>query len=79
MLTYKKMCAESGRYVILYDIEDFYLCVLRLHGHLSSFMEELKEKEYYRQAIVDTIMKIDRLDVLIYFYTYIIGKLKAGR
>lgn len=40
---------------------------------------ELKEKEYYRQAIVDTIMKIDRLDVLIYFYTYIIGKLKAGR
>lgn len=41
-------------------------------------MEELKEKEYYRQAISDIIMKIDRLDVLIYFYTYIIGKLKAG-
>ena len=39
---------------------------------------ELKEKEYYKKAIVDIIMKIDRLDVLMYFYTYIIGKLQAG-
>ena len=50
-----------------------------LHWKGDIVMEELKEKEYYKQAIVDTIMKVDRLDVLIYFYTYIIGKLKAGR
>lgn len=37
-------------------------------------MEDLKEKEYYRQAIADKIAKIDRLDVLIYF-NRLIGKI----
>jgi hypothetical protein len=42
-------------------------------------MEELKEKEYYRQAIVDIIMKIDRLNVLEYLYELIRNIVKEGR
>ena len=42
-------------------------------------MEELKEKEYYKQAIVDTIMKIDRLDVLMYLNRLISRIVKEGR
>lgn len=40
---------------------------------------ELKEKEYYRQAIVDIIMKIDRLNVLEYLYELIRNIVKEGR
>lgn len=40
---------------------------------------ELKEKEYYKKAIVDIIMKIDRLDVLIYLNRLISLILKEGR
>lgn len=40
---------------------------------------ELKEKEYYRQAIVDIIMKIDRLNVLEYLYELIRNIIKEGR
>ena len=42
-------------------------------------MEELKEKEYYRQAIVDIIMGIDKLDVLIYLNRLISRIVKEGR
>lgn len=45
-------------------------------------MEELKEKEYYRRAIVDLIMSIERTDILIFlnkFIKNIIRKEKAGR
>lgn len=42
-------------------------------------MEELKEKEYYRQAIVDIINEIDRLDVLIYLHRLISRIVKEGR
>lgn len=43
---------------------------------------ELKEKEYYRQAIVDLIMSIEKTDILIFlnkFIKNIISKEKAGR
>lgn len=40
---------------------------------------ELKEKEYYRQSIVNVIMKVDRLDVLIYLNRLISHILKEGR
>lgn len=45
-------------------------------------MEELKKKEYYRQAIVDLIMSIEKTDILIFlnkFIKNIISKEKAGR
>lgn len=45
-------------------------------------MEELKEKEYYRQAIVDLIMSIEKTDILIFlnkFIKNIISKEKAGQ
>lgn len=38
-----------------------------------------KEKEYYKQAIVDIIMKIDRLDVLMYLNRLISRIVKEGR
>ena len=44
--------------------------------------QELKEKEYYRQAIVDLVMSIERIDILIFlnkFIKNIINKEKAGR
>ena len=40
-------------------------------------MEELNEKEYYKEAIIDIINSIDREDILVYFYYLIKGKLKA--
>lgn len=40
---------------------------------------ELKEKEYYKQVIVDAIMKIDRLDLLVYLNRLISNILKAGK
>lgn len=42
-------------------------------------MEELKEKEYYKNAIVDIINEIDRLDVLIYLHRLISRIVKEGR
>lgn len=42
-------------------------------------MEELKEKEYYKNAIVDIIMGIDRLDVLMYLHRLISRIVKEGR
>lgn len=38
-----------------------------------------KEREYYKQAIVDTIMKIERLDVLMYLNRLILRIVKEGR
>ena len=38
---------------------------------------ELKEKEYYKQMIIDVVEKIERVDVLIYLYTFIKGNVKA--
>lgn len=53
---------------------------LKLHQKGDIVMEnELKEKEYYRQAIVDIIMKIDRLNVLEYLYELIRNIVKEGR
>lgn len=53
---------------------------LKLHQKGDIVMEnELKEKEYYRQAIVDIIMKIDRLDVLMYLNRLISRIVKEGR
>lgn len=42
-------------------------------------MEELKKKEYYRQAIIDIIMGIDRPDVLMYLHRLISRIVKEGR
>ena len=50
-----------------------------LHWKGDIVMEELKEKEYYKQAIVDTIMKVDRLDVLMYLNRLISRIVKEGR
>ncbi len=38
-----------------------------------------KEKEYYKQAIVDTIMRIERVDMLIYLNRLIANIAKEGR
>lgn len=38
-----------------------------------------KEKEYYKQAIVDTIMRIERVDMLIYLNRLISNIVKEGR
>lgn len=38
---------------------------------------ELKEKEYYKQMIIDVVEKIERVDLLVYLYTFIKGKVKA--
>lgn len=43
LLNYKKICNETNHYLLLSDIEDLYIKILRLHGHMSTFMEELKE------------------------------------
>lgn len=40
---------------------------------------ELKEKEFYRQAIIDVIMSIDRTDVLMYLNRLISRIVKEGR
>ena len=37
------------------------------------------EKDKIRKKIIDLINNIDDLCVLVYFYNYIKGKLKAGR
>lgn len=42
-------------------------------------MQELEKKEYYRQAIIDIIMGIDRLDVLMYLHRLISRIVKEGR
>lgn len=42
-------------------------------------MENEKEKEYYKKAIVDTIMKIERVDLLIYLNRLINNIVKAGQ
>lgn len=41
-------------------------------------MNELKEKEYYREKIVEIIEKIDRLDMLEYLLFFIKEKFKVG-
>lgn len=41
--------------------------------------ENLKEKEYYKQSICDAIMKIERLDLLIYLNRLISNIVKAGK
>lgn len=41
-------------------------------------MEELKEKDCYKQLIIKMIESIDNLDVLAYLYTFIDLKTKAG-
>lgn len=38
-----------------------------------------EEKEFYKNAIVDTILKIDRLDMLIYLHRLISRIAKEGR
>ena len=38
---------------------------------------ELKEKEYYKQMIIDLVESIERVDLLVYLYTFIKGKVKA--
>ena len=38
---------------------------------------ELKEKEYYKQMIIDVVEKIERVDLLVYLYAFIKGKVKA--
>lgn len=40
--------------------------------------ENLKEKEYYREKIVEIIEKIDRLDMLEYLFFFIKEKFKVG-
>lgn len=41
-------------------------------------MEELREKEYYRQSIIDMINRIDNVEFLIYLHRFIQNILKAG-
>lgn len=41
--------------------------------------ENLKEKEYYKQSICDAIMKIDKLEMLIYLNRLIFNIVKAGK
>lgn len=63
LLGYKKMCAQNENYILLHDIEDFYLCVLRLHGHLSTFMEELNdfmELQSHKDEILDFYFQINQ-------------------
>lgn len=43
LLAFKKQCQETSHYLLLSDIEDFYVKILRLHGHMSTFLEEIKE------------------------------------
>lgn len=43
LLTYKRECMESNHYLLLSDIEAFYICLLRLHGQMEAFLEESKE------------------------------------
>lgn len=45
MLSFKKECAETGNYVLIFAMEEFYLKLLRLKGHMESFLEESREIE----------------------------------
>lgn len=63
LLTYKKLCAENGSYLLLDDIEDFYILILRLHTLFGSFLEELneiKELQPYKDEIMDFYFKINQ-------------------
>ena len=39
---------------------------------------ELKEKEYYRQIIIDLISKVDNVALLAYLYRLVSNIVKAG-
>lgn len=63
LLNYKKMCAEGNRYLLLHDIEDFYITILRLHSYLTTFMEEAKEISAlrpYQEELLDFYFKINQ-------------------
>lgn len=50
------------------------------HRHLFMGVNIMgEEKEIYKNAIVDTILKIDRLDMLIYLHRLISRIAKEGR
>lgn len=34
----------------------------------------MREKEWYREQIIEMVQKIDRIDILEYFYIFIKGK-----
>lgn len=40
--------------------------------------QELKEKEYYRQIIIDLISKVDNVALLAYLYRLVSNIVKAG-
>lgn len=42
-------------------------------------MDESDGKEYYRQAIVDIIMHVNRLDLLVYLHRLISNIVKEGK
>lgn len=43
LLEYKRMCDDTKGYSLIGDLDSFYLKLLRLHGHMTSFMEESRE------------------------------------
>ncbi len=63
LLTYKKQCLEGSGYLLLPDIEDFYINILRLHGYMESFLEEAKEipeLKSHRDELLDFYFQINQ-------------------
>ncbi|MGN0495167.1 MAG: ATP-dependent DNA helicase [Lachnospiraceae bacterium] len=64
MLQYKKACAETEKgYILIQDLEDFYIKILRLHGQMEAFMEEINEIENlrpYKNDILDFYFKLNQ-------------------
>lgn len=40
--------------------------------------KDVREKNYYKEKIIEIINKIDRIDILEYIYYFLKGKFKVG-
>lgn len=61
-LKYKKLCTAENNYVLIDDLEDLYLYLLRLHGHISSFMDEMKEipeLQEHKEELLDFYFRLN--------------------
>lgn len=63
LLEIKKLCDNEKGYVLVDDINPLYLKLLRLHGHMESFMEESKEigaLKPHKDEILDFYFRINQ-------------------
>ncbi|MDO5154822.1 MAG: ATP-dependent DNA helicase [Eubacteriales bacterium] len=63
LLAYKKICDSEKGYVVMTDISDLYLKLLRLLAHMESFMEESKEikaLQPHKEEILEFYFKISQ-------------------